>query len=163
MRKRMILFSLLCFFAFSNRSFGSDLESRVEAMEETLKKQQKTIEEQQKIIDDLKAQIKNVKSAEEPMKSKSGTESQETAKPTAAQGRDYRLDDRSRGIYVQSASPVTPYDLTKQTSTPSLMNPAISLILDTLYYDSNLSGEELDSRNSRGSGNRWTIFARDLT
>ena len=127
-----------------------DLESRIRMLEETLKRQQKTMEEQQKVIDDLKAQVRTVKSAEEPKKGESETQPQETEKRTAAQGRDYRLDDRSRGIYVQSASPVTPYNLTKQTSTPSLMNPAISLTLDTFYYDSNLSNAELDSRNSPG-------------
>jgi hypothetical protein len=127
-----------------------DLESRIRMLEETLKKQQNTMEEQQKIIDDLKAQVRTVKSAEETKKGESVTVSPETAKPAAAQGRDYRLDDRSRGIYVESASPVTPYNLTKQTSTPSLLNPAISLTLDTFYYNSNLSNAELDSRNSPG-------------
>ena len=128
-----------------------DLESRIRMLEETLKKQQKTMEEQQKVIDDLKAQVRTVKSAEETKKGESVTESQETAKPAAAQARDYRLDDRSRGIYVQSASPVTPYNLTKQTSTPSLMNPAISLTLDTLYYDSNLSNENSTQETAQGS------------
>jgi hypothetical protein len=122
---------------------ADDLESRIRMLEETLK-------EQQKIIEDLKEQVRTVKSAEETKKGESVTVSPETAKPAAAQGRDYRLDDRSRGIYVESASPVTPYNLTKQTSTPSLLNPAISLTLDTFYYNSNLSNAELDSRNSPG-------------
>jgi hypothetical protein len=139
----------LILFSIPARS-SDDLESRIRNLEETLRKQQKVMEEQQKIIDDLKAQVRTVKSAEEPKKDESGTQPQETEKGTAAQARDYRLEDRSRGIYVQSASPVTPYNVTKQTSTPSLLNPAISLTLDTFYYDSNLSSTELDTRNSPG-------------
>lgn len=150
MSKRIALFLCICAIFLPRLASGNGLESRVRAMEETLKQQQKTIAEQQKVIDDLKAQVRTVKSVEEPKKGETATDSQETAKPATAPARDYRLDDRSRGIYVESASPVTPYNLTKQTSTPSLMNPAIGLTLDTFYYNSNLSNAELDSRGSPG-------------
>jgi hypothetical protein len=134
MSKGIILFLCISSIFLPRLASGNDLESRVRAMEEMLKQQQKTIEEQQKTIGDLKAQMKTAKPSEEAKKGESGTQPQETEKGTAAQARDYRLDDRSRGIYVESASPVTPYNLTKQTSTPSLMNPAISLTLNTFYY-----------------------------
>jgi len=152
MSKGIILFLCISSIFLPRLASGNDLESRVRAMEEMLKQQQKTIEEQQKTIGDLKAQMKTAKPAEEAKKGESGTQPQETEKGTAAQARDYRLDDRSRGIYVESASPVTPYNLTKQTSTPSLMNPGISLTLNTFYYESDLSEEQRILRGRTGYG-----------
>jgi hypothetical protein len=60
------------------------------------------------------------------------------------------ITGKSRGFYAQSASPLTPFSLTKESATPGLMNPAISLILDTEYYHSTLSKRELDSRGAPG-------------
>ncbi len=54
---KKVLFAFLCIFIFSSQSLAGDLESRIQAMEETLKKQQKIIEEQQKMIQELKEQI----------------------------------------------------------------------------------------------------------
>jgi hypothetical protein len=117
--------------------WAETLEERIKKLEETIQKQQEDLKEQQKVLDELKDQSEQAKAVE---------------KQQAAQTppRDYRLDDRSRGIYVPTASPLAPYSLTKQTATPGLMNPAISLILDTEYYHSSLSSQELQSRSTPG-------------
>jgi hypothetical protein len=135
MRTMIALVLALCI--GSSSAFAETLEERIKLLEETIKKQEETLRNQQKTLEELKDQSKQAKPAEQP--------------PSAPQPtRDYRLDDRSRGIYVQSASPLTPYSLTKQSSTPGLMNPAISVILDTEYYHSTLSQKELQSFSAPG-------------
>ena len=134
---RTMIVLVLSFVMVSPSAFAQTLEERIKQLEETIKKQEETLKNQQKTLEELKEQSKQAKPAEQP--------------PSAPQPtRDYRLDDRSRGIYVQSASPLTPYSLTKPASTPGLMNPAISLILDTEYYHSSLSQKELQSSSTPG-------------
>jgi hypothetical protein len=128
---------LLSFCLVSTSAFAETVEERVKRLEEDIKKQEETLKKQQKTLDELKEQSLQAKPAEQPASA---------PQPT----RDYRLDDRSRGIYVQSTSPLAPYSLTKPASTPGLMNPAISLILDTLYYHSSLSKNELESMSTPG-------------
>ncbi len=134
--RTMIVFVLsLCL--VSTSAFAETLEERIQQLEETIKKQEEMLQNQHKTLEELKEKSKPEKPAEQPAS---------PPPPT----RDYRLDDRSRGIYVPSASPLTPYSLTKQVATPGLMNPAISLILDTLYYHSSLSRNELASKSTPG-------------
>ena len=85
MKRGIKLLSLLIFLAASSQAMGGDLESRVQAMEETLKRQQKTIEEQQKIIEELKDQIKTQITAEKPKTAVATTEP-ETQKPGGTTG-----------------------------------------------------------------------------
>ena len=134
--RTMIVF-WVSFFIIIPPAFAQTLEERIRELEETIRKQEETLRSQQKTLEELKEQSKPAKPAEPPPSD---------AQPT----RDYRLDDRSRGIYVPSSSPLTPYSLTKPASTPGLMNPAISLILDTLYYHSSLSKDELRSKSTPG-------------
>jgi hypothetical protein len=116
---------------------GETLEERIKKLEETIQKQQEDWKEQKRVLDELKGQSQQAKAVEP-----------RPAPQTPP--RDYRLDDRSRGIYVPSASPLTPYSLTKQSAALGLMNPAISVILDTEYYHSTLSQQELESRSAPG-------------
>jgi hypothetical protein len=139
-----IIISVLVILLFSYSGASAEtLEERIRKMEETIQKQQEILKEQQKALDELKEQSKQAKTVEP----------QTAASPPP---RDYLLDDRSRGIYVPTASPLTPYSLTKQSATPGLMNPAISLILDTEYYHSNLSQKELQSLSTPGFINPLT-------
>ena len=114
-----IIISVLVILLFSYLGASAEtLEERIKKLEETIQKQQEVLKEQQKALDELKEQSKQAKKVEP----------QPAASPPP---RDYRADDRSRGIYVPTAAPLTPYSLTKQSATPGLMNPAISVILDT--------------------------------
>ncbi len=129
--------ALILTFVLCSNVFGQSFEERIKKLEETIQKQQETLKEQQKALEDLKEQSKK---ANVP----------ETQPSSPAPPRDYRLGDKSRGVYAQSASPLTPFSLTKQPATPGLMNPAVSLILDTAYYHSTLSKTELQSRSAPG-------------
>ena len=131
-------FMLFLFLVFGVQAgWAETLEERIKKLEETIQKQQEVLKEQQKSLEELKDQSKQAKAVEPP-----------PAAPAPA--RDYRLDDRSKGIYVPTAAPLTPYSLTKPSASPGLMNPAISLILDTEYYHSSLSTQELQSRSTPG-------------
>jgi hypothetical protein len=131
------VFPVFALVFFASPVLAQTLDERIKKLEDTIQKQQEVLKEQQKTLEDLKGQSKQAKAVEPP--------------PAApAPPRDYRLDDKSRGIYVPSASPLSPYSVTKQSATPGLMNPAISVILDTEYYHSTLSKEELQSRSTPG-------------
>ncbi|HSR12062.1 MAG TPA: hypothetical protein VLS90_11525, partial [Thermodesulfobacteriota bacterium] len=123
-------------------SAAESLEERIRKLEEAIRQQQEVLKEQQKALDELKEKSKAAETAKPP-------EQQAPAQAGTA-GPDYRLDDRSRCIYVGSSSALTPYSVTKSTTTPSLMNPAISLVLDTEYYHSSLSKAELQARGAPG-------------
>jgi hypothetical protein len=123
-------------FILSSAASAETLEDRIKMLENAIQKQQETIQQQQKMLEELKEHSRKEKGPEK------------AAVPEAAP-RDYRQEDRSRGIYAKSASPVTPYSLTPQTS-PGLMNPAIGVTLDTFYYDASLSKEELEGRSIPG-------------
>ena len=128
---------IFAFLFFARPVMAETLEERIKKLEETIQKQQEVLKEQQKGPGGIEGPIQT------------GEDRRAAAAPPAPP-RDYRLDDKSRGIYVPSASPLTPYSLTKQSATPGLMNPAISLILDTEYYHSTLSKSELESRSTPG-------------
>ena len=132
---KKVLFTLLCVLTLSTQAFGSDLESRIQAMEETLKKQQKTIEEQQKIIGELKDQIRTQIATEkqkttivEPEKLKSAADVAELSEP------EKQKPAGITGLFGGSA----------------MSNPNISLVLNTYAYSSSLTNDELKNRGIRG-------------
>lgn len=116
------LITLLCVFTLSSQAMGSDLESRIQALEDTLKRQQQTIEEQQKIINELKDQIKTQISTEKPKEAVVATE----PPPQKPAG--------STGLFGGSV----------------LSNPNISMVLNTYAYSSNLTNDELNNRGVYG-------------
>ena len=134
MRTMIVLF--LSLVIVSPSALAETLEERIKLLEGDIKRQEEMLKNQQKSLDELKEQSKQPKPAEPPPGAPLPT-------------RDYRLDDRSRAFYLSTTSPLTPYPLTQQTS-PSLLNPAISFILDTFYYHSSLSKDELATRNIPG-------------
>ena len=122
MKRAIMLLSLLIFFSASSQATGADIESRIQAMEETLKRQQKTIEEQQKIIGELKDQIKTQIAAEKPKTAVAATE----PIPQKPAG--------TTGVFGGSA----------------LSNPNISAVFNGYAYSSNLTNDELKNRAIRG-------------
>jgi hypothetical protein len=107
------------------------------------------IQEQQKLIEELNEEVKRSKERDLVGTEKKEVDKEEEIEEAEAVVRDYRLDDRSRAIELDTGAPITPYDLRPQKA-PSLLNPAISLIVDFNYYNSNLSDEELESRTVQG-------------
>jgi hypothetical protein len=133
---KTILISLIMVFIFYSSGFAQTVEERIKILEEAIKKQEQTIKEQQKLIEELKAESKQQKTPEEKQEIVEGRKEQ--APPV----KDYRLDDRSRSIELKAAAPLSPLQVTKQT-TPGLLNPAIGLSLDANYYSTNLSKTKL--------------------
>jgi len=101
-------------------SYGSDIESRLKVLEDTLKVQQKTIKEQQEVINELKYELN------------------ESRKEVAVQPEEKPVGEatsqKASGLFGSSV----------------LMNPNISLILNTFAYTSNLKEEELEMRKIPG-------------
>lgn len=157
---KTILIFIIIVFVFSSIGFAQTVEERIKTLEEALKKQEETIKElkslqeilrkqeqtiqdQKEVIEKLKAEIKQQKA---PEGIQEGAKQEKKEAPIA---KDYRLDDRSRAIELKTAAPLSPLQITKQT-TPGLLNPAIGLSLDGNYYYSNLSKSELKERNIPG-------------
>jgi hypothetical protein len=121
MKGRILILLLLSFFASSIKSYAADIESRLNSLEETIKQQGRTIEEQQKVINELREELKKAK--------------QEEAAKT--EGRPI-----SEGEKLQKATGIF--------GASNLMNPNISLILNTFGYTSNLKENELQNRGVPG-------------
>jgi len=128
----------------SSTVFAASLEDRIQVLEDTLRQQEQTIKEQQKLIEDLRDDVQN---PQEITAQKAGVSVENEQPDTTV--KDYRLDDRSRAIALQSGAPVTPYQI-KTTGSASSLNPAISFIGDFIYYNSNLSEQERESREVGG-------------
>jgi hypothetical protein len=120
MKSGIILLCLLYCVAISSPALGSDIESRIRAMEETLKKQEQTITEQQKIINEMKDQRKTNGDTPTTEGDINGQEVQKTAKTS--------------GLFGGSI----------------MMNPNISLVLNTYAYSSNLTDDEIGNRGIQG-------------
>lgn len=112
---------LVC--AITSQAYGSDIESRLSALEKTIQQQGKTIEEQQKVIGELKEELKKTRKEEIARAEEKPMEEPKTQKAT--------------GLFGSSA----------------LTNPNISLVLNTFAYTSNLSQKELELRNIPGYTN----------
>src|SRR3990172_7550818 len=61
MKGKTAFFFIFCFFIFAGNSFAGDIESRLNALEETIKQQGETIKEQQRVISELKEQLRGPK------------------------------------------------------------------------------------------------------
>lgn len=116
---------VLLFISFSLAAFcqADDIESRIRKLEETLALQSQTISKQQKLIEELKAELGALKE----QKAVQDTEAL-PAKESASEG------FKSTGLFGSS----------------SLMNPNVSVVMNTFAYSSNLKAEELDGRSIPG-------------
>ncbi len=122
--KRIIVFLLLLFiFTSAANSYAAGIESRLNALEETIKQQGRTIEEQQRVINELKEELKKAKPEEVAKTEEKADEGEKVPKAT--------------GLFGSSV----------------LMHPNISLILDTFGYTSNLKESELQKRGIPGYTN----------
>jgi hypothetical protein len=140
---KIAIFLVITILTLCPAANAETLEERVKKLENALNRQEQIIREQQKKIEQLSGQ-KELSQTE--VIQTSDSDSKEKKRSTT---RDYRLDDRSKAIALQSASPISPYQITEK-QTPSLLNPSISLIFDSLYYQTNLSEEELEEREIPG-------------
>jgi hypothetical protein len=140
---KKLLFLIITIVVFCPAAYAETLEDRVKKLEDALKKQERIIHEQQTIIQKLSGQKEQEQAA---IKKSTSIEQDEE---TSSKVRDYRLDDRLKALALQSGFPITPYQVTGKTSA-SLLNPSISLVFDSIYYESSLSREELRHRSIPG-------------
>jgi hypothetical protein len=120
MKKRIVFLLLFSILTSAVNSYAADIESRLNALEETIKQQGKTIEEQQMVIKELREALKENK--------------QKEVVKTEEQPVDVEKSQKATGLFGAS----------------NLMNPNISLILDTFGYTSNLKQSELENRGIPG-------------
>ncbi|MBA4373598.1 MAG: hypothetical protein C0402_12160 [Thermodesulfovibrio sp.] len=113
-----IMLVLVC--AITSQAYGSDIESRLSALEEIIKQQGKTINDQQMVILELKEELQRSRKEEIARSEEKVVEVDRSQKATGLFG------------------------------TSNLMNPNISLILDTFGYSSNLKESELRTRRIPG-------------
>jgi len=118
------LIAVFLFLSFWGTCFADNFESRISTMEETLKTQQKTIEEQQRTIQELKEELNRLKTTEVPAPDEKVPPAEQT--PAG-----------SGGLFGGS----------------SLMNPNISLLLNTNGYASSIKESELANRGIPGFTN----------
>ncbi|MGC2062282.1 MAG: hypothetical protein WA610_04840 [Thermodesulfovibrionales bacterium] len=106
--------------AITSQAYGADIESRLSALEEIIKQQGNTIKDQQKIMSELKEELQRSRKEEIARTGEKTVEVDKSQKAT--------------GLFGAS----------------NLMNPNISLILDTFGYGSNLRESELRTRGIPG-------------
>jgi len=137
--KRMLILILLFPFVGVGPSYGSDIETRLKALEEIINNQQKTIEKQQQEINELKGQSKGIQVAQE-------------AKPVVPQATPKETVGPIKGKEFGMAYPTTPIDQ-KYSEMPKTLEvysfsqskfvPDISFILDGSYVGRNINDETL--------------------
>jgi hypothetical protein len=118
-----VLVLLLISFSLAGFCQTGDIESRIKKLEEVLSRQSQTISQQQQTIEELKAELQALKDQ---------NTGQENASVQAKETAPAEL--KSSGLFGSS----------------SLMNPNISVVLNTYAYSSNLKKEELASRSIKG-------------
>jgi hypothetical protein len=128
MKRSKVFFLLLVIFASAADSYAADIESRLNALEETIKQQGRTIEQQQQVINELREELKRAK--------------QEEVAKTEEKAPEEKAPSEKKSL-----------QFTGLFGASNLMNPNISLVLDTFGYTSNLSQKELELRNIPGYSN----------
>jgi hypothetical protein len=132
MIRRIAILLLLFIFTSAVTSYAADIESRLDALEETIKQQGRTIEDQQMVIKELREALRKTK--------------QEEVAKTEEQPVEAEKSQKATGLFGAS----------------NLMNPNISLILDTFGYTSNLRQSELDHRGIPGYTNEGLPYRKGV-
>ena len=125
MKGKIAFFLIFYLFIFACNALAADIESRLNALEETIKQQGETIKEQQRVINELKEELTKTTQQVAKTEEKAATEEKTPAKEQSIQ---------FTGLFGSS----------------NLANPNISLILDTFGYSSNLTQNELNTRGIPG-------------
>lgn len=126
MKGKIALLFLIYFFTAAGSSSASDIEARLNVLEETIRQQGKTIEEQQRVIGELREELRK-------------------AKQEAASKQEEASQPRENAVAEEK-----PKQATGLFGASALTNPNISLVLNTFAYTSNLKESELQSRGIPG-------------
>lgn len=132
-----VVFLSVCIFVLTGPAVAADLESRLQALEETVKLQQKTIETQQRTIEALKSRIDS-QAAAETQSRPGGTEPERIRAAAAPETVEPPPEKKSGGV------------ISGLFGGSVLSNPNISLVLNTFASTSNLNNDELHGRGLPG-------------
>ncbi|MCX8022554.1 MAG: FeoA domain-containing protein [Syntrophorhabdaceae bacterium] len=117
----------------TSTAFPSDIETRLNLLEEALKKQQKKTEEQQNIIDRLKDELATGRQLPENQgEVKSSDPLRSDPEPPKTSGRDVLISGAVNDFFK------------------NLKNPAMTLVLNGFYYSSSVNGRDLKKRGIPG-------------
>ncbi|WP_420266058.1 hypothetical protein [Candidatus Magnetominusculus dajiuhuensis] len=130
-----IILSVL--FLIVSQSYGADLEQRLKALEEVSKQQQKVIEDQQRLIEGLKNDLNKLQASEPEKSAAPQAAAPASVEPPLEQSKPPAIS----GIFGAS----------------SLLNPNLSVVLNTYGYWSNLSNSELGGRGIPGYYNNSNL------
>ena len=136
MKAVIALITLFLFASIPTGLFAQTVEERLNALEKVLKEQEKTIKEQQKVIEDLKAEVKGL---QPPVQGAAA------AKEPAAAAR------ASQTQQVQELKEKVDQVAEAQTRTvPSVFNPAIGLVGETVFSYRSKGSDETGSDRPGG-------------
>jgi hypothetical protein len=144
MKRGIALLILFCFPALSGYAFAeSEIESRVQALEATLKKQEEMIKMQQKVIENLKAEVRQMRPTPKP----EGVAAEQTTPAGEIQQQVQELKEK-----IQQVAEA-------QTRTsPGIFNPAIGLVGETVFGYRDKGSTQTGSDRPGG----FDIFQRSL-
>ena len=138
-----VMIALVALLIFSSGAFAQTLDDRIKTLEEALKKQEQTIKEQQKLIEELKAEMSRGQGAAP------AAANQANQAPPAADVQQQVQELKEKVDRVAEA---------QQKVVPSVFNPAIGIVGETLFsYNSKPSGE-----TGSGRPGGWDVFQRSV-
>ncbi|MFH0789444.1 MAG: hypothetical protein V2B13_17780 [Pseudomonadota bacterium] len=136
--KRLLILILFFPFIAVTQSYGSDIETRLNALEEIIKSQQKTIEKQQEEINELKGQSRGTQVAQEVKPAVTPIE-------TAGQSNGQKLGTAYPGSRIEKKFSETPKTLDVYSFSQSKFVPDISFIVDGSFVGRNINDETLNN------------------
>lgn len=138
MKTVIALITLFVFVSFPVALFAQTTEERLNALEETLKAQEKTIREQQKVIEELKAEVKGRQSP---------TQAETAAKEAVAGGQAQQQVQEQVQELKEKVDQVAE---TQTRTVPSVFNPAIGLVGETVFSYRSKGSDETGSDRPGG-------------
>ena len=143
MKVMITLITVFMLSLFSTGVFAQTLEDRLKALEENQRRQEQTIDEQRKLIEELKTQVKEGQPAAAP----TGAAAEQAAPAGEMQKKVEELDERVNQVVE-----------TQRQERPSIFNPAIGAVGETIF--SYRSGKSSETGSDRPGG--YDVFQRSL-
>lgn len=136
-----VMVALVALLIFSSGAFAQTLDDRIKTLEEALKKQEQTIKEQQKLIEELKAEMSRTQGT--------APAAANQAQTPAAEVQQQVQELKEKVDRVAEA---------QQKVVPSVFNPAIGLVGETVFSYNNKPSSETGSGRPGG----WDVFQRSV-
>ncbi|MGP8155191.1 MAG: hypothetical protein ACLQBQ_13825 [Smithella sp.] len=161
MKKIFILFGILCLLSISSRAFAeSDIESRIQTLEDALKKQEETIKAQQIMINELKKQIKEAETATTAKSGEKPAVAQTPSNPTGLPGGSVmsNSNEELQKKVDELNDKVGQVVEAQKKEILSEFNPAIGLVGETIFSYRSKGSDETGSDRPGG----WDVYQRSV-